>query len=158
VQRGPNGTFAYMVRDEDRVELRTIAVGLQNETTAVVTQGIAAGERVVTTGFARLKDGARIAVLRGEDQPEGGKPAADAVKAPPSTPVKAEGREKMRTACAEDVQKFCPAVERNREAIRGCLQAHAAQLSEACKAATAGQRGSRAREADVRRAEGSSTQ
>jgi multidrug efflux system membrane fusion protein len=161
VQRGPNGAFAYVVQADERAALRPITVGLQSETAAVVTKGIEATERVVTTGFARLKDGARINVVRGEDQPAGATPEAGAAKgAAPSTSAKPEGREKMRTACAEDLQKFCANVERNRDAIRSCLQAHAAQLSESCKAAT-GQRGGKAREtreADMRKAEGSSTQ
>jgi Cysteine rich repeat len=63
----------------------------------------------------------------------------------------------MRTACAADLQKFCPKVERGRDAIRECLQAHAAELSDGCKAATAsaGQKGGKAREADARKLEGS---
>jgi hypothetical protein len=115
----------------------------------------------VTTGFARLKDGARIAVVRAEDQPSGTTPGAGAEPAKgaaPATSAKSEGREKTRTACAEDLQKFCANVERSKDAIRGCLQAHAAQLSETCKAAGGGQKGSKAREADVRKADGSSTQ
>ena len=31
VQRGPNGTFAYVVQDDDRVALRPITLALQNE-------------------------------------------------------------------------------------------------------------------------------
>ena len=152
VQRGPNGTFAYVVQG-DRVSLRLLTVGLQNETTAVIVKGISVSERVVTTGFPRLKDGARI-VLPDERQP-----AAPIQQQPSAANAKSDGREKTRVACAADVQKFCPNVERNREAIRGCLQSHAAELSEACKAATASQKGGhKAREADVRQAEGSSTQ
>ena len=64
----------------------------------------------------------------------------------------------MRTACAADVQKLCANVERSRDAIRACLQANAAQLSEACKAAAAGQEGGKPREADARKVDGSSTQ
>jgi multidrug efflux system membrane fusion protein len=152
VQRGPNGTFAYVVQPDQRVGLRPITVGLQTETTAVITKGMAASERVVTTGFSRLKDGARVAVVRGEDQPAG----AEAAKG--AAPAVSDAREKSRTACAADVQRLCPNVERSKDAIRGCLQAHAAELSEACKAATAAQKGSKAREADVRKADGSSTQ
>src|SRR5213076_1117911 len=99
VQRGPNGTFAYVVQADQRVALRPITVGLQTETTAVIVKGIDAADRVVTTGFARLKDGARVSVVRGEDQaPTGG----DQAKVPAS--AKSEGREKMRTACAADLQ------------------------------------------------------
>jgi multidrug efflux system membrane fusion protein len=156
VQRGPNGTFAYVVQADQRVVLRPVTVGLQTETTAVIVKGIDAADRVVTTGFARLKDGARVSVVRNEDQPAA---AAEPAKAGASAaPAKSEGREKTRTACAADLQKFCPSVERGKDAMRACLQANAAQLSEPCKAASAGQAGGKPREADARKPEGSSTQ
>jgi hypothetical protein len=46
-----------------------------------------------------------------------------------------EVRERMRAACAADVQKFCANVERAKGAMRGCLEAHVTQLSDGCKAA-----------------------
>ncbi len=152
VQRGPNGTFAYVVQPDQHVSLRPITVSQQNESTAVIAKGIAGSERVVTTGFPRLKDGARV-VLPDAKPPAGGAPD----KGAPVARGKSEGREKARTACAADVQKHCPDVERNRDAIRACLKAHAAELSEACKAAASAKRGGKAREADVRQAEGTST-
>ena len=153
VQRGPNGTFAYVVQPDQRVSLRPITVSQQNETTAVIAKGVAVSERVVTTGFPRLKDGARV-ILPDDKPPAGSAPD----KGAPVARGKSEGHEKARTACAADVQKHCPDVERNRDAIRACLQTHAAELSEACKAAAAAKRGGKAREADVRKAEGASTQ
>jgi membrane fusion protein, multidrug efflux system len=157
VQRGPNGTFAYVVQADQRVALRPITVGLQTETTAVITKGIDAADRVVTTGFARLKDGARVSVMRGEDQPAAG--AEPAKGAAPAPSAKSETREKTRTACAADLQKLCPNVERSREAIRACLQANAAQLSEPCKASlSSAPDGGKPREADARKTDGSSTQ
>jgi multidrug efflux system membrane fusion protein len=60
VQRGPNGTFAYVVQSDNRTGLRPITIAYQDETQAVVSQGIHAGEQVVTSGFARLKDGSRV--------------------------------------------------------------------------------------------------
>jgi membrane fusion protein, multidrug efflux system len=130
VQRGPNGTFAYIVQPDERVSLRPITVGHQTETQSVIARGIAAGDSVVTTGFSRLKDGASVSVAAPEEQ----SPAAGS--APPAAAAKAEGRANVRTACAADIQKFCTNVE-NRGAIRACLQASAPQLSEGCKAAAA---------------------
>jgi multidrug efflux system membrane fusion protein len=154
VQRGPNGAFAYVIRSDESVALRPLAVGLQTEGIAVITKGIEPSDRVVTTGFARLKDGARVTVAPAEGQPAGG---ADGQPAVASAPKSSGG---TRAACASDVQKLCANVERGREAIRACLQANAAQLSEACKAAVAAQRGGRStpREADARKVDGSTTQ
>jgi multidrug efflux system membrane fusion protein len=151
VQRGPNGTFAYVVQPDERVALRPIAVGLQTETAAVIAKGITPTERVVTTGFARLKDGARVSVAR-DDAKVG---ATDqAAKTSSTAPAKAE---KLRTACAADVQKLCAKVEKNRDAIKACLNANAAQLSDACRAAATPHEGAEPREADARNVDGNAT-
>ena len=56
-----------------------------------------------------------------------------------------EAREKMRAACAADVQKFCANIERAKGAMRSCLEAHDAQLSPDCKAARAERAAARAK-------------
>ncbi len=66
VQRGPNGTFAYVVGAEDVVASRTVTVKQQTDTEAVIAAGIKPSERIVTTGFARLKEGSRVVVTPGE--------------------------------------------------------------------------------------------
>jgi multidrug efflux system membrane fusion protein len=126
VQRGPNGTFAYVVAAEDKVSLRPVTVAHQFETQAVIARGLEAGERVVTTGFGRLKDGTGVSIAAPEEQPSG-TATGDSAKAEPP-------RSNLRTACAADIEKFCANVERG-SALRACLQASAAQLSEPCKAA-----------------------
>ena len=140
VQRGPTGAFAYVVRD-DHAALRPVKLTLQDEMQAVVASGIEAGEQVVTTGFARLKDGSAVTV----SEPE--KPGSETDKKPPA--AVSEQRGKLRTACAGDVAKFCAGLERR--AVRDCLRANAAQLSESCKAAAASSRGGKPREADASR-------
>jgi membrane fusion protein, multidrug efflux system len=153
VQRGPTGTFAYVIQGDDRVAFRPVTVSLQTETQAVIGKGITASERVVTSGFNRLKDGSKVVL------PDASEPAApNAERKEPATAAASEGARKVRAACAADLQKFCPDVERNKEAIRNCLRTHVTQLSEPCKAASAGQKGGKAREADLRQAEGSTTQ
>jgi multidrug efflux system membrane fusion protein len=139
VQRGPAGAFAYVVRQDQRVGLRPVTLTLQNETQAVVAKGIEAGEQVVTTGFARLKDGSRVELSEPEE------PGGEADKKPASTV--SERRGKMRTACADDIQKYCAGIER--AGIRDCLKANAGQLSESCKAAAP--RNAKPREADASR-------
>jgi membrane fusion protein, multidrug efflux system len=150
VQRGPNGTFAYVVDTGDKVSMRPITVTHQFETQAVIARGIGAGERVVTTGFSRLKDGAGVTV----SAPEEPAPATDA----PTASAKGGARAaSFRAACAADIEKHCANVERSRGAIRTCLQASAPQLSEACKAAAEklGEgRGGSERPGGLRKAEG----
>ena len=66
VQRGPNGTFVYLVHDGDTAAVRPITVSQQDDAQAVVTAGLQAGDRVVTSGFARLSDGSHITVSSGD--------------------------------------------------------------------------------------------
>src|SRR6476660_3825426 len=62
VQRGPTGTFVYVVKDDGSVAMRPIAVQKQDEIQTVVKSGLEADERVVTTGFVRLTEGSKVAV------------------------------------------------------------------------------------------------
>lgn len=65
VQRGPVGTFVYVIGDNNIVSARPVTVTQQDEQRAVIASGIGVGDRVVTTGFANLADGARVTI--GED-------------------------------------------------------------------------------------------
>jgi multidrug efflux system membrane fusion protein len=62
VQRGPDGTFVYVVKDDNTASMRPIVVQKQDETQTVVKSGLAAGERVVTTGFVRLTDNSKVTI------------------------------------------------------------------------------------------------
>ena len=61
VQRGPNGLFVYVVGDDNKVELRKIEVGRIEDGQALVDRGLAAGERIVTSGHYRVQPGAPVA-------------------------------------------------------------------------------------------------
>jgi multidrug efflux system membrane fusion protein len=67
VQRGPSGTFVYVLRDEGTVTVRRVTLTQQSDVEAVVATGLQAGERVVTTGFARLTEGTAVTASRAED-------------------------------------------------------------------------------------------
>ena len=75
VQRGPNGTFVYVVGDDNKAAMRQIKIERQDENQTVVASGVKAGDKVVTTGFARLTDGAQVTI-------GGGAPGAPASAAP----------------------------------------------------------------------------
>jgi len=62
VQRGPNGTFVYVVKDDSTVAVRPVVVQKQDETQTVIKSGLDTSERVVTTGFVRLTDGSKISI------------------------------------------------------------------------------------------------
>lgn len=75
VQRGPTGTFVYVVKDDNTSTIRPITVQKQDENQTVVSKGLEPAERVVTTGFARLTDGAKVAVSTGDGTPPAAGPA-----------------------------------------------------------------------------------
>jgi membrane fusion protein, multidrug efflux system len=68
-QRGPAGTFSYVIGDDDTVTAKPITVTQQNETDAVIASGLTPSDRVVTTGFANLSDGAKVIVGKDEQTP-----------------------------------------------------------------------------------------
>jgi multidrug efflux system membrane fusion protein len=74
VQRGPTGTFVYVVKDDNSASIRPIVVQKQDETQTVVKSGVTPPERVVTTGFARLTDGSKVTI--GSDADPAAAPAA----------------------------------------------------------------------------------
>lgn len=81
IQRGPSSTFVYVVNGDSAV-MRPVKVGQQTDLAAVITEGVADGDRVITTGFGRLSDGAKISL--------GGDAAAPTPAAPPGD-AKPEG-------------------------------------------------------------------
>jgi multidrug efflux system membrane fusion protein len=72
VQRGPAGTFSYVIGDDNVVTAKPVVVTQQNENDAVIASGLSPSDRVVTTGFANLSDGAKVVIGKEE-----GAPAAD---------------------------------------------------------------------------------
>lgn len=62
VQRGPNGAYVYVL-DGEVAKQTNVTVGQQTELYAVVTNGLGATAKIVTSGFARLTDGAKVRVI-----------------------------------------------------------------------------------------------
>lgn len=93
VQRGPNGTFVYVIKD-DAVTMRPIVVQKQDETQTVVKSGLTPPEQVVTTGFARLTDGSKVKVSTG-----------DATTAPATSAPRQRGQRQNGAAGANGQQR-----------------------------------------------------
>ncbi len=62
VQRGPIGAFVYVIGADNIAKAKPITVTLQTETDAVIAKGLTVDDRVVTTGFANLSDGAKVSI------------------------------------------------------------------------------------------------
>jgi len=60
VQRSALGTFVYVVKSDDTVALRKVAVGVSEGDNVTIDSGVAAGEQLVVEGVDRLRDGAKV--------------------------------------------------------------------------------------------------
>jgi membrane fusion protein, multidrug efflux system len=92
VQRGEPGTYVYVINANNTVSVRPVKLGPTDDTLVQVTSGLTAGEKVVTDGTDRLRDGAPVAIAPPKQpaqpaaaasagapaasQPEPGQPAA----------------------------------------------------------------------------------
>jgi membrane fusion protein, multidrug efflux system len=62
VQRGAPGNYVYVVSDQNTVAVRTVKLGAQDGDRYAVESGLSPGERVVTDGADRLRDGAKVSI------------------------------------------------------------------------------------------------
>ncbi len=62
VQRGPKGTFVYVVDDTQHAQARDVAADEVEGDRAIVTSGLAAGDRVVIEGQAQIKPGSVVSI------------------------------------------------------------------------------------------------
>lgn len=60
VQRGPQGTFAYVVKGNNTVEVRAVKLALTQGNVTAIAQGISPGEVVVTDGQDKLQNGSKV--------------------------------------------------------------------------------------------------
>ncbi len=79
VQRGAPGTYVYLVNEDNTVSVHTIKLGAQDGDFYAVESGLSPGDRVVTDGADRLRDGAKVTI---PDHSQ--RPAAGGGKAAPS--------------------------------------------------------------------------
>jgi multidrug efflux system membrane fusion protein len=60
VQRGPAGAFLYVVDAEGVAHRRSVTIPHQDETLAVISEGLKPGDVVVTDGASRVTDGVHV--------------------------------------------------------------------------------------------------
>lgn len=73
VQRGPQGTFVYVVGEDGKAAVKPIQVDTIEGADALLAGGLDAGDRVVTEGQNQLRPGARVSVRQpGRDGDGGG--------------------------------------------------------------------------------------
>lgn len=62
VQRGPTGTFVYVVKEDSSVSVRPVKLGLSEAGDIAVDDGLQPGERVVTDGAEKLTEGMKVTI------------------------------------------------------------------------------------------------
>jgi multidrug efflux system membrane fusion protein len=67
VQTGQQGTYVFIVKSDQTVEMRTVAVDRASGSETVLASGVQPGDTIVTDGHLRLVPGSRISV-KGEVQ------------------------------------------------------------------------------------------
>ena len=77
VQRGSQGTFAYVVKADSTVSMRPVKTGLVDGERIAIMSGLAAGERVVIDGADKLREGARVEVIDRNTPPPGARPPGE---------------------------------------------------------------------------------
>ncbi|MGB3289156.1 MAG: MdtA/MuxA family multidrug efflux RND transporter periplasmic adaptor subunit [Burkholderiaceae bacterium] len=75
VQQGSIGAFVYVVKEGDKVGIQRIVTGRVDDKLVAVQSGLEAGQRVVTEGLDRLREGAAVEVVT---DPASSAPAAPA--------------------------------------------------------------------------------
>jgi multidrug efflux system membrane fusion protein len=78
IQQGAPGNFVYLVKPDNTVGIQVVKTGVTEGTQVQITDGLKAGDKVVTDGLDRLRDGAKIAIA----PPPGQKPAPGAATPP----------------------------------------------------------------------------
>lgn len=78
VQRGPQGTYAYVIKPDKTVEIRPIKVGQTEANLGIVEEGLKPGEQVVVDGQYRLQPGARVELTTSPSQAAQAKPSGTA--------------------------------------------------------------------------------
>jgi multidrug efflux system membrane fusion protein len=72
VQRGPQGTFAFVIKPDETVEMRPVKVGPIEQGQVLIEDGLQVGERVVVDGQYKLQKGSRVKISDGTGKPGGG--------------------------------------------------------------------------------------
>lgn len=71
IQRGPQGTFVYLVKPDNTATVRPVTVGIVQGDDTSIEAGLQAGEVVVADGAERLREGSKVTVKEAGKGPGG---------------------------------------------------------------------------------------
>jgi multidrug efflux system membrane fusion protein len=62
VQRNPQGTFVYVVKPDNTIEVRTVAIAATQGDVVALSSGVTPGEQLVTDGLDKVQAGTKVIV------------------------------------------------------------------------------------------------
>jgi multidrug efflux system membrane fusion protein len=75
IQRGPTGTFVYLVAEDTTVSVRPVRTGLSEGNDVSIEEGLQPGDQVVIDGAEKLTEGMKVVVRKPGEAMDGGPPA-----------------------------------------------------------------------------------
>jgi multidrug efflux system membrane fusion protein len=91
IQRGAQGTFVYVVKTDNKADVRPITVDFIEGNIAVVKEGLTPGEQVVVDGQDKLQAGTAVSFKPAAATPATGAPAANPTPAQSPKTAPAQG-------------------------------------------------------------------
>src|SRR5262249_8610712 len=95
VQRGPEGAFAFIIQDDQKVDIRPVKVAQIEQGEALIEDGLSPGERIVVDGQYKLQKGSTVKPSDGKGSAPGGQRGGKGAKPSGAKPPQ---RETMRGA------------------------------------------------------------
>ncbi|HEU5400241.1 MAG TPA: efflux RND transporter periplasmic adaptor subunit [Terriglobales bacterium] len=74
IQRGPQGTYVYLAKNDNTAELRPVQVAYLTGTVAAIGNGLKQGDVVITDGQDKLQTGSKIEIRSANPQGQGRRP------------------------------------------------------------------------------------
>ncbi len=103
IQRGAEGTFAFVIKEDSTVEMRSVKVSLTEDGQSVVDEGLRPGDKVVVDGQYKLQNGSKVRT----GPPDGGSSGSRAPTGMPgSDSKKTKKRAKPDESVFNDPRKY----------------------------------------------------
>lgn len=70
IQRGANGAFVYVVKNDNTISVRPVKTGAVEGETVAILEGVSFGEKLVIEGTDKLREGSRVNVVKQDSIPQ----------------------------------------------------------------------------------------
>jgi multidrug efflux system membrane fusion protein len=91
IQRGAKGAYAYVLQEDSTVKLYNVVTGPTQGDRILITEGLKPGDKVITQGVDRLRDGSKVEVIIPGKNPPGEVPKGDKGERPKGDDKRGKG-------------------------------------------------------------------